>query len=39
MFISFTTEISWGTFGIIMPIAITIAYELATAQLDVGNRW
>ncbi len=37
MFISFTTGTSWGTFGIIMSIAITMAYELASSQLDAGN--
>ena len=37
MFISFTTGTSWGTFGIMMPIAITMAYELASSQLDAGN--
>jgi len=37
MFISFTTGTSWGTFGIMMPIAITMAYELATQQMDAGN--
>ncbi len=37
MFISFTTGTSWGTFGIMMPIAITMAYELASSQLDTGN--
>ncbi|AEC51423.1 hypothetical protein PNA2_0506 [Pyrococcus sp. NA2] len=29
MFISFTTGTSWGTFGILMPIAIPLAYKLA----------
>ncbi len=32
MFISFTTGTSWGTFGIMMPIAIPMAWELAVAQ-------
>ncbi len=32
MFISFTTGTSWGTFGVMMPIAIPMAWELATAQ-------
>jgi len=33
MFISFTTGTSWGTFGIMMPIAIPLAWKLALAQL------
>ncbi len=32
MFISFTTGTSWGTFGIMMPIAIPLAWKLALAQ-------
>ncbi len=31
-FISFTTGTSWGTFGIMMPIAIPMAWHLAHAQ-------
>ncbi len=33
MFISFTTGTSWGTFGIMMPIAIPLAWKLALTQL------
>jgi len=32
MFISFTTGTSWGTFGVMMPIAIPLAWKLAVAQ-------
>ena len=32
MFISFTTGTSWGTFSVMMPIAIPLAYQLASAQ-------
>ncbi|AAL82156.1 sodium:proton antiporter [Pyrococcus furiosus DSM 3638] len=35
MFISFTTGTSWGTFGILMPIAIPLAYELAPGDNSV----
>ncbi len=37
MFISFTTGTSWGTFGIMMPIAIPLAWKLALAQFGSGN--
>lgn len=33
MFISFTTGTSWGTFGIMMPIAIPLAWKLTLTQL------
>jgi Na+/H+ antiporter len=32
MFISFNTGTSWGTFGIMMPIAVPMAWKLALAQ-------
>lgn len=32
MFISFTTGTSWGTFGIMMPLAIPMAWKLALLQ-------
>ncbi len=32
MFISFTTGTSWGTFGIMMPLAIPMAWKLALIQ-------
>jgi len=32
MFISFTTGTSWGTFGIMMPIAVPMAWQLALMQ-------
>lgn len=32
MFISFTTGTSWGTFGIMMPLAIPLAWKLALIQ-------
>jgi len=32
MFISFTTGTSWGTFGIMMPIAIPLAWKLSLIQ-------
>ncbi len=36
MFISFTTGTSWGTFGVMMPIAIPMAWRLALMQFP-GN--
>ncbi len=36
MFISFTTGTSWGTFGIMMPIAIPLAWKLALQTGDVN---
>ncbi|BAA81554.1 probable Na(+)/H(+) antiporter [Aeropyrum pernix K1] len=35
MFISFTTGTSWGTFGIMMPIAVPMAWKLAIQTGDV----
>jgi len=32
MFISFTTGTSWGTFGVMMPIAVPMAWQLALLQ-------
>ncbi len=32
MFISFTTGTSWGTFGVMMPIAVPMAWQLAILQ-------
>lgn len=32
MFISFTTGTSWGTFGVMMPIAVPMAWKLALIQ-------
>jgi NhaC family Na+:H+ antiporter len=32
MFISFTTGTSWGTFGVMMPIAVPMAWQLAVLQ-------
>ena len=32
MFISYTTGTSWGTFGVMMPMAIPMAWKLALAQ-------
>jgi NhaC family Na+:H+ antiporter len=34
MFISFTTGTSWGTFGIMMPIAVPMAWKLAIQTGD-----
>jgi len=31
-FISFTTGTSWGTFGVMMPIAVPMAWQIALAQ-------
>ena len=36
MFISFTTGTSWGTFGVMMPIAVPMAWRLALIQYP-GN--
>ena len=36
MFISFTTGTSWGTFGVMMPIAVPMAWRLAIMQYP-GN--
>ena len=36
MFIAFTTGTSWGTFGVMMPIAIPMAWRLAIMQYP-GN--
>lgn len=36
MFISYTTGTSWGTFGIMMPMAVPMAWTLALAQFN-GN--
>ncbi|MEM0351828.1 MAG: Na+/H+ antiporter NhaC family protein [Sulfolobales archaeon] len=33
MFVSYTTGTSWGTFGIMMPIAVPLAWKLAIIQL------
>ncbi|MEM4854324.1 MAG: Na+/H+ antiporter NhaC family protein [Sulfolobales archaeon] len=33
MFISYTTGTSWGTFGLMMPIAVPLAWKLAIVQL------
>ncbi|MCS7100021.1 MAG: Na+/H+ antiporter NhaC family protein [Sulfolobales archaeon] len=33
MFVSYTTGTSWGTFGIMMPIAVPLAWKLALTQL------
>jgi len=33
MFISFTTGTSWGTFGILMPIAIPLAYQITGGEI------
>lgn len=38
MFISFTTGTSWGTFGIMMPLAIPIAWKLALLQYPDGTE-
>ncbi|MEM1982425.1 MAG: Na+/H+ antiporter NhaC family protein [Sulfolobales archaeon] len=32
MFVSFTTGTSWGTFGVMMPIAVPMAWQLALLQ-------
>ncbi len=32
MFISYTTGTSWGTFGVMMPIAVPLAWKLALIQ-------
>ncbi|MCX8184963.1 MAG: Na+/H+ antiporter NhaC family protein [Sulfolobales archaeon] len=32
MFVSYTTGTSWGTFGIMMPIAVPLAWKLAIIQ-------
>ncbi len=32
MFVSFTTGTSWGTFGIMMPMAVPMAWQLALIQ-------
>jgi Na+/H+ antiporter NhaC len=37
MFISYTTGTSWGTFGIMMPLAVPLAWKLALLQYgDLG---
>ncbi len=37
MFISYTTGTSWGTFGVMMPLAVPLAWKLALLQyVDVG---
>ncbi|MEL9908058.1 MAG: Na+/H+ antiporter NhaC family protein [Desulfurococcus sp.] len=36
MFIAYTTGTSWGTFGIMMPMAVPMAWTLALSQFN-GN--
>jgi len=35
MFISYTTGTSWGTFGVMMPLAVPLAWQLALQQFSI----